>query len=114
MLRECINGGTRQRTHSATFSQHGSMKSSPRTCLDRSMLGLVSEFQRMRWRMGPPNQPLPPRCAAIRSAVVCRAGCSREVLTRVAVTTNELFALDARITCHYRLSLVYRPTPHGP
>src|SRR6478672_598239 len=60
MLRECVNGGTRRRAHSATFSQHGWMKSSPRTCLDRSMLGLVSEFQRMRWRMGPPNQPLHP------------------------------------------------------
>src|SRR4029077_9922675 len=57
MLRECVNGGTRRRAHSATFSQHGSMKSSLRTCLDRSMLGLVSEFQRMRWRMGPPNKP---------------------------------------------------------
>jgi hypothetical protein len=51
----------RRRAHSATFSQHGSMKSSPRTCLDRSMLALVSEFQRMRLRMGPPSQPLPPR-----------------------------------------------------
>ena len=33
---------------SAIFSQHGSMKSSPPTCLDRSTLGLVSEFQRTR------------------------------------------------------------------
>src|SRR5437870_10957892 len=61
MLREYVNGGTRRRAHSATFSQYGSMKSSLRTCLDQFMLGLVLEFQGMRWRMVPPNKPLHPR-----------------------------------------------------
>jgi len=38
--KECANGGTRRRALSKPLSQHGSMKTSPRTCLDRSMLGL--------------------------------------------------------------------------
>src|ERR1700757_4788471 len=71
MLRECVNGGTRRKAHLATFSQHGSMKSSPRTRLDRSMLGLVSEFQRMRWKLGPPNQSMKPRLIAMHGQRVC-------------------------------------------
>jgi len=42
---------------SATFSQPGSMK--PRLEPASTIhLGLVSEFQRMTWKMGPPNQSM--------------------------------------------------------
>src|SRR5262249_53971626 len=39
--------------------QHGSIRTSPRTCLDRSTLGLVSVFQRIRWQMTR-NHPMKP------------------------------------------------------